>query len=265
MKHFQTWLLAFSLPLFSLMAQDFEVSPKQPLLQKWEVTTAFSLALENASGNCLVSQSKTDEFEVQATTEFDEVFKVTVEGWGTDNVQIKVLYPEVEQPREQVIFLGPGDKLPPSRSVKLEVRIPASALKDFSARTGNGDVQISGPFQNTYAPERKVEIATQNGSIRADQVVALSGAMFSTRNGNIVLRDVQGNVSTETSNGGIETSHGTGSIKAKSVNGDIRIENQNGAVVEAATSQGHILFNNPNAESEVGNTVSGDVQYTTGR
>ncbi len=254
-------LWSLSVLTSSVFAQILEVEAQKPLEHSFVEKQIFSLALENRDGPCEIRESTTDKVEVRATTKHKDKFSVAVEGFGTEEASIKVLYPP-KTATNDIIVLGPGDALPPARSVKLEIAIPQRLLKNLSITTQNGEISILGRFAGSLAEGRVLTATTSNGDIMTNGLTAMGGGKIQAANGTLRVVDFEGPLSLTTSNGDIVAENGLGTISAKVNNGEIRVVNQHGTLVEAATNNGSIFFENPKADSEVATSKSGAITYT---
>ena len=230
----------------SVFAQILEVEAEKPLEQSFEEKQIFSLSLENREGPCEIRESTTDKVEVRATTKHKDKFSVALEGFGTEEASIKVLYPP-KTATNDIIVLGPGDALPPARSVRLEIAIPRRLLKNLTITTQNGEISIWGRFAGSLAEGRVLAATTRNGDIMTNGLTATGGGKLQATNGTLRVIDFEGPLSLTTSNGDIVAENGLGTISAKVNNGKIRVVNQQGTLVEAKANNGSIFFENPKA------------------
>lgn len=248
---FTVFLVWLAMASVSGVAAPFTVEAGKPLIQDIEEAVAFNLSIENPQGNVLLSQSKDSKIHLRATTQYKEPLTVEIAGFGSEQVNISVAYPEVEE--TEIIILGPGETLP-SRSVKLEISVPKELLQNLTVGTQNGDIGLHGAFDGEFAKERVLTATTVNGDITAKEFTALAGGTLKTKNGSVKITQLSGALSLTTTNGNIEVDDGTGNISASTRNGDIRVENRTADSVEAGAQSGSVFLNNPKAKKET--TVS---------
>jgi hypothetical protein len=260
MKKFFIAPLAFMVVASTGFADPFYVDARKPLSEIRVSKQPLSLTLDNPNGNCILTEAKDDKVSIKATTRYKEVFTVEIAGFDTEEASVKVLYPD--RASDQVINIGPGEP-PPSRSVRLELAVPAAILRNIKIETNNGEIYVQGKFQSESAKGRTFSAKTSNGGIQARDLLAPAGSTAQTSSGSIKLSGINAPLVATTTNGNIEVEGGEGNVNAISSNGNIRVTKRVGKLVEAVTLHGTIFLHNPRVEKESAASTSGNITYTS--
>jgi hypothetical protein len=186
-------------------------------------------SLKNTNGTVRVSTWTRDEVEIAAKkiaarreSDLDRV-KIEV-GGSADAVRVDTVYERYRNLRVKVNY---------------EVQIPEGCRVEL-VRTTNGDVELTGRFDEVKASSTNGDIRLENAAVRAD---------LSTTNGTIRALDLSGEITADTTNGGIilEFRELKADVRAGTTNGSIRIRlpEEINARLSARTTNGRITTDIP--------------------
>jgi hypothetical protein len=213
-----------------------------------------TVSVENGSGKIDVSvwdESYADVSAVKYTKrDKSELDKVSIEVSVNGSLTIKPEYRKNESKSSFSRIFGQGNSCGAQVSVDFTIKLPRAAVLR-EVKSVSGDIALSGTRGDA-------SIRSVSGAIRAKdtegtlELSAISGGMEIERgtlktvnsiSGDIILRDVQGN------------------IRVRSVSGDIRVERAMG-VVEAHSTSGDMSVSADAVRSAT--SISGDIDISAG-
>jgi hypothetical protein len=183
--------------------------------------------------------------------------RITITGWDRDTVQARtrgdgdqqvIEYRTVGEPPYSRISLNLPHRDIRGRwsEIDIEVSVPRSVQLE-SVQSRMGDIEIAGV-------EGGIAVDSRQGSVTLNRVGAIS---VSLRSGDLVARQVTGDVRARILNGDSLVENVSGRVDLSSANGDIRVQSIEGNV-RCTTASGDIQMQCVKGTAEV-NTASGDV------
>lgn len=214
-------------------------------------STENHIIIENENGNIVVKSGSVQEIEVQTVMWVDHATQEEANKIAEQSV-IEVTNATSITIQAKGKSYGSGLKTKPK--MNMTVIIPENREVNAELNTTNGDVAVIG--LNVLD---NVKLSTKNGDLDVEDIQG--DVQAETLLGDITLSGIQGNVQADTKSGEYNVTKVTGNAVVSTLNGDIRIEDVGGEI-KANTKNGDVTVNEATKALNI-ETLNGSIYAQT--